>query len=208
VAGAAAFFAAWYLMPLPGTTDAAFILEQVGAAGARVFWSSALQVVSAALLVPPLLALIGSAELRNSAAAFGFASLAGIGATGLAADAIYHLLAFEMTLPGVPREPMLPLMERFQGPDLVFVAPQLLAFVLGFGLLTGSAARAGLASRVSPRLALAALAVGVVGGAAVRAAGSGRRAVALGVLALFSLSLAELGRGLLVWARPSGPGGP
>jgi hypothetical protein len=66
-----------------------------------------------------------------------------------------------------------------------------LSLVLVVGVV---AARAGAASRWSPRLAGLALGVAVAGGAAARAAGGGRRAVALGALALFSLAIAELGR--------------
>ena len=119
----------------------------------------------------------------------------GIGATGFAADAIYHLLAAEMVAPGVAREAMLPVMERFQSADLAFIVPQLLALVVGVGWLALLAARAGAASRWTPRLLALALLVAVAGGAAARAFGGGRRAVALGALALFSLAIAELGRG-------------
>ena len=62
--------------------------------------------------------------------------MAGIGATGFAADAIYHLLAYEMVQPGIERAAMVPLMARFQSADLVFVAPQLLALLLGLGLVS------------------------------------------------------------------------
>lgn len=109
-------------MPLPGTTDAAFILEQVGATRERVFWSVAFQLISSALFVPGLLGLISVSDLRGSGRGFAATSLVGIGATGLAADAIYPLVAYEMSLPGVTRSAMLPVMER------LFVAPQLLAF--------------------------------------------------------------------------------
>jgi hypothetical protein len=197
VGAAITFWLAWFLMPLPGTTDAAFILDQVGATRERVFWSVALQLVSSALFVPGLLGLVSSSALRGSTPGFVGATLVGIGATGFAADAIYHLLAYEMSLPGVTRDAMLPVMERFQSADLVFVAPQLLALLGGVGFLTWSAARAGAASRWAPRLLAAALVLALVGGAAVRASGgAGRRVLALCVLALFSLATAQLGAGL------------
>lgn len=190
-----AFWLAWFLMPLPGTTDAAFILEQVALTPGSVFASVAVQLVSSALLVPGVLGIVQATPLRESTGAFLAASLVGIGATGFAADAIYHLLAAEMVAPGVAREAMLPVMERFQSADLAFILPQLLALVVGVAWLALLAARAGAASRWTPRLLAVALLVAVAGGAAARAFGGGRRAVALGALALFSLAIAELGRG-------------
>jgi hypothetical protein len=187
------FWLAWFLMPLPGTTDAAFILDQVGATPERVRWSVAVQLVSSALFLPGLLGIAREPKLRESASAFAAASLAGVGVTGIAADAIYHLAAYEMSRPGVARDAMLPVMERFQSADLIFVAPQLLAFVAGVSLLGVVAARTGAVSRSGPRLLAAALGVAVVGGAAARAFGTGRRAVALAALALFSLAIADLG---------------
>jgi hypothetical protein len=196
VGAAISFWLAWFLMPLPGTTDAAFILEQVGLTADRVWWSVALQLVSSALFVPGLLGLAMLPQVRGSGAVFAAGSLVGIGATGLAADAIYHLLAYEMSLPGIAREAMLPVMERFQSADLAFVAPQLLALLGGVGLLAWSTARAGAVSRLAPRVFALALVLAVAGGAAVRAFGAGRRALALAVLALFSLAIAEIGASL------------
>lgn len=190
------FWLAWLLMPLPGTTDTAFILEQVGATRERVFASVAVQILSSALFVPGVLGLVATSPLRGSSGAFVWASLVGIGATGLAADAVYHLLAFEMTAPGVTREAMLPVMDRFQSGDLVFVAPQLLALLAGVGGLAWVSARAGLAPRRAPLWVGLALAAAVVGGAAVRAAGLPRRAVAMTVLGAFSLAIVELGASL------------
>jgi len=196
VAAGISFWLAWFLMPLPGTTDPEFILQAVGATPVGVWWSVAVQLACSALLVPGALGAALAEPVRRSGAAFAAASLVGIGATGFAADAIYHLLAYEMTLPSVAREAMLPVMARFQSTDLAFIVPQLLALVVGVAWLAAVAARAGVASRLAPRLLWIALGVAVVGGAAARAAGSGRRAVALGALALFSLAVAEVGRGL------------
>jgi len=190
------FWLAWFLMPLPGTTNAAYILDQVGAASGSVFASVAIQMICCALFVPGLAGLLLAPELGDSTGVFVGASLAGIGVTGFAADAIYHLVAFEMSQPGVSREAMLPVMERLQSSDLVFIAPQLLALVAGIALLAARSTRSGLAPRRVPRELWAALGLAVVGGAAVRALGSGRRALALCVLALFSLAIAELGAAL------------
>jgi hypothetical protein len=201
VFAAITFWLAWLLMPMPGTTDVAFILDQVAATPERVWLSVAVQTASSALFVPPLLVLARADGVGDSWPGFAALSLAGIGATGLAADAIYHLLAYEMVLPGIDRAAMVPVMARFQAEDLVFVAPQLLALLLGLALLAFVAARAGLVSRAAPRLQLAALALALAGGVAVSVAGgAGRRALAMTVLGLFSLSLAWLGAAL------AGPG--
>lgn len=197
VAAGISFWLAWFLMPLPGTTDPAFILEAVGATPASVWWSVAVQLLCSALLVPGALGVARAEPLCRSGAAFAAASLVGIGATGFAADAIYHLLAYEMTLPGVAREAMLPVMARFQSADLAFIVPQLVALIAGVAWLAALSARAGVTTRLAPRLLWIALGIAVVGGVAARAAGDGRRAVALGALAAFSLAIAELGRGLM-----------
>ena len=204
-AAALAFWLAWFLMPMPGTTDVAFILAQVGATPERVWLSVALQLVSSALFVPGLLAFAVSTEPRSPRLGFAAASLAGIGATGFAADAIYHLLAYEMVQPGIERAAMIPLMARFQSADLVFVAPQLVALLVGLALVSLAAARAGLVPRANPRLHLAALGLAVVGGAFANATGQGRRVVALCVLALFSLAVAWVGVAL---ARPGAEARP
>ena len=104
IASGVTFWVAWYLMPLPGTTDPAVILEAVAAARANVYGSVGVQMLCSALLIPGALGVGLADPLRRSGAAFAAASLVGIGATGFAADAIYHLLAFEMTLPGVARD--------------------------------------------------------------------------------------------------------
>ena len=204
VGAAFAFWLTWLLMPMPGTTDVAFILEQVGATPERVWCSVALQIVCSALFVPGLLAFVSAPELRGSPLAFASASLAGIGATGFAADAIYHLLAYEMVRPGIARDAMVPLMTRFQTADLIFVAPQLLALLLGLGLASLAAARAHLVPRANPFLYLAALVLAIGGGGLAGAIGQGRRAVALGVLALISLAVAWVGVALARGATESG----
>jgi len=91
---------------------------------------------------------------------------------------------------------MLPVMARFQSADPIFVASQLLALLVGLGLVSRAASRAGLVPRANPRLHLAALALALAGGAATRAAGQGQRGVALALLALFSLAVAWVGLAL------------
>lgn len=201
IAASISFFLAWLLMPMPGTTDVAYILENVAKTTDRVWLSVAIQLVSSALFVPGILAFVTTEELRGSRQGFAAASLAGVGATGLAADAIYHLLAYEMVQPGIPRDAMIPLMTRFQREDLVFVAPQLVALLLGLAGMSLVASRSGVVSRANPMLHAFALGIALAGGALVAALGAGRRGVALAVLAAFSTAVAGLGAAL---ARSAG----
>ena len=101
-----------------------------------------------------------------------------------------------MVQPGIARAAMIPLMTRFQSADLVFVAPQLLALLVGLGLVSLAASRAGLVPRANPRLHVLALALAVVGFAVANAIGQGRRLVALCVLGLFSFAVAGVGAAL------------
>lgn len=197
VAAAVSFWLCWFLMPMPGTTDVAYILANVAATPERVWLSVAVQMLSSALFIPGFLAFVLAPALRGSALAFPAAALAGIGVTGLAADAIYHLLAYEMVQPGIAREAMFPVMTRFQTEDLVFVAPQLLALLAGLALMSLAAARAGLVSKLNPGLYGVALGVAVSGAALAAALGQGRRGVALAVLAIVSTAIAWLGAALV-----------
>lgn len=96
---------------MPGTTDVAFILEQVAATQEHVG---------------------GAVRARLW--------LAGIGATGLAADAIY---ACSPTRWCSPQSTAPPWCRCFQSADPVFVAPQLLAlFSLAVAWLGAALARA------------------------------------------------------------------
>jgi len=56
VGAALSFRLAWFLMPMPGTSDVAFILAKVGATPERVWLSVSVQTIPAALFVPGLLA--------------------------------------------------------------------------------------------------------------------------------------------------------
>ena len=149
IGGALAFWLAWFLMPTPGVADAAYILESVAATPERVWLSVAVQLLSSTLFAPALLAFVAAP------------TLAGIGVAGLGADAIYQLLAHEMAQAGIARDAMLPVMARFQSQDLMFVAPLLLAPLVGLGLMSLAALRAGLASRLNPVLHGVALVRGV-----------------------------------------------
>jgi hypothetical protein len=134
---AVAFFGAWLLMPGVGITDAERIFALVGAHRGQVLASSVLQLFSAACYAPAMVALVvGRPKLRLPA------TLLLVGAMGSAADAIFHLFAYEMTAPGAPQEALLPVMARMQGPGLVWILPLIACFFAGTGLLARAAQRA------------------------------------------------------------------
>jgi hypothetical protein len=124
------------------------------------------------------------------------AVLLAIGAMGSAADAIFHLLAYYMTAPGMDVDAMLPLMAHMQGPGLALLAPMILAFFVGAATLAVACWRAGLVTGRNPLLHLAALAVAFSGPLAVRVDRSLARVVGLTVLLLVSASLVGIGRAL------------
>ena len=188
LAAASAFFVAWLLMPGVGITGAARIFELVGAHRGQVLASSVVQLVSAACYAPALVALVTAPAAARAPGLRLGAALLLAGAMGSAADAIYHLFAYEMTAPGVPRDAMLPVMARMQGPGLAWVLPLCACFFLGTGLLVRAARRAGPAPGArgvwgSLALLVAALAALALSGRIVPG-----RAVGLGVLALVSAS--------------------
>jgi hypothetical protein len=183
-AGAGCIFVAWCLMPDAATNDAAHILSAVGGARARVHASALLQLLGSALLVPGLLA-----EARGRRGAMAGTLVMLWGALGMAADAVFHQLAFQMTAVGVERTAVLPVMQKMQTVELAPHLPLLLAFLFGAPLL-GWQVRSD-ARRVWPARFLFAPVVTIpVGILAVRLCGLPRRAVAL-------LALAEICAGLI-----------
>jgi hypothetical protein len=181
VVAAVLFWIAWLLMPGVGITDAQRIFELVGTHRAQVLASSVVQLVSAACYAPALV------QLASAHAAFRTgAVLLLIGAMGSAADAIFHQVAYQMTAPGVPAEPMLPVMARMQGPGLVWILPLIACFFAGSVALFLAARRAGAprAARVVWML-LGALVAALAAAAMADAIVPGR-ALGLTVLALVS----------------------
>lgn len=196
VAASVLFWLSWSLMPGVGVTDTRQILERVALQRDAVWLSVVLQLVSAACFAPPLVALGRLGHVRGSSVLRRGVVLLAIGAMGSAADAIYHLLAYYMTAPGMQQDALVPLMEKMQGPGLAVLAPMIVAFFVGAVLVAGGAAAAGLVSWRNPWLH--ALAVGVALSAPlwVRGNPSAARAVGLTVLALVSASLAGVGLGM------------
>jgi hypothetical protein len=197
VVASALFWLSWTLMPGVGVTDTRQILERVALQRDAVWLSTALQLISAACFAPAIAGLVRLGDARGRRGLVTGAVLLAVGAMGSAADAIFHLLAYYMTEPGMDLAAMAPLMDRMQGPGLALLAPMLLAFFAGAAVLAVSAARAGVVSRWNPRLQAAALAVAVAAPLLVRT-GLPARAIGLTVLGLISASLTGLG-----WALAS-----
>jgi hypothetical protein len=140
-----------------------------------------------------MVGIAGIGWKRNRSAIALGAILLLIGAMGSAADAIFHLVAYEMTAPDAPSAALIPIMARLQGPDLVLVAPMLLSFLLGSVVLALAMALAGETAVWNPALFLLALVVAFTGSRLFGAGPNGQRIVGLAVLALVSLSQVWLG---------------
>jgi len=201
IAAAALFWLAWALMPGVGISDAGRILDLVGQHPSRVRASVVAQLLSAACYAPALVGIVATRRLRRQRAIRAGAILLSIGAMGSAADAVFHLLAVVMVGPGIDRAASLPVMERMQGAGLLFIAPLILAFFVGSGVLALGFARAGVVSRANPFLLVLAVALAVVGGFLAAGNVGAARAVGLAVLGLVSGSQTWLGVGL--WRRLS-----
>ena len=190
IAAALCFWTSWALMPGVGVTDAATILRLVGAHPRSVLMSSVLQLVSAALFALAIPGLTIGFSAFKSAWGRAAAALLAVGACGDAADAIYHQLAYEMARPGVDQAAMLPVMQRMQSADLLYLLPMFLAFLLGCVALSVGAARSGLVAKWNPMLyILCSLAAGV----GTRLPGVPGRTIGLLCLGLLSLSLVWIG---------------
>lgn len=192
-----AFWLAWLLMPGVGVTDTAQIFALVGAHRGSVYLSAVLQLVSAAAYAPGLAGVLGSEWGRRSAAVRLGCVLLLVGAMGSAADAIFHLVAYEMTAPGVPAQAMAPVMSRLQGPDLALLLPFVAAFFGGHAVLVGALRRRSALARLGFASLLLAPAIAAAGAAAARAGLVEPRGVGLAALAALAASLAAVGASLL-----------
>jgi hypothetical protein len=141
LAAAALFFwLAWWRMPAVGITDTREIFEQVAAHRGAVSASARIQLISTLLYVAACVGVLRLPQAERPAVRGGAAMLL-LGAAGSTADAVIHLLAYEMTAPGVDRAAMIPVMERRQGPNLALLGPLIAAFFLGSLLLAIGSAR-------------------------------------------------------------------
>jgi hypothetical protein len=196
VLASAAFWISWMLMPGVGVTDTATIFARVGTNRPSVLASVILQLVSAASYAPGLVGIAMSDGARRTWTLRVGCVLLAIGAMGSAADAIFHLVAYEMTGPGLASEAMIPVMQRLQGPDLALLLPFVMAFFVGNALLVvahrkrGPIARAGsLALIASPATLVAGVPMVRLGILAGRVVGLAFLAATAGSLALIGLSI-------------------
>jgi len=193
IGGAVLFWLSWYLMPQPGTTDAAYILAAVAGQRGSVLASAILQTLFAVALVPAALVAVRLRPARGARLLYVGAALLLVGAVGNGADAVYHQLAYEMTAPGAQESAMVPIMTRMQTADIRLLIPLMLAFFAGAVCLAVGLVRARWAtSRLWQLYVLAGL-VAVGGRAAVAAGGLAARPVSLAVLALVSVAMASTG---------------
>jgi hypothetical protein len=181
------FWLSWLLMPGVGVTDAARIFELVGSHRAEVLASVVVQLLSAAAYLPGAFAL-AIAEPPARAIRTGCVLLA-IGAAGSAADAIFHLVAFEMTAPGNPEGALVGVMRRLQGPDLALLLPFVAAFFAGHAVLATAVRRRGTAGRLAFLCVLLAPVAAIAGARAARAGVVPKRGVGLVFLGLLCASL-------------------
>jgi hypothetical protein len=177
--GAVALWAAWALMPDAATNDAVHILTAVAAAREAVHASALLQLFGSALLAAGLAAEVADARRTRASA---IATLLGV--VGMAADAVYHQLAYEMTAPGVSRDGVLPVMIRMQKVELRPVVPLLLLFLIGTIALGVQRLRQSIGSRWTALLLMAPAVIVPLGVVGMVAFDVPRRVVALGTLGL------------------------
>lgn len=190
VAAAFLLWLAWALMPDAATADASHILDAVGAMRERVAWSARVQLLASALFAPGLLFV----ARRGGRATFWGAALLSVGAMGMAADAVYHQLAVEMTAPGIDRAMVLPAMVAMQTRDIRTLVPLMLAFLVGVPVLVVGLRRDRRIDALAAWLVAAAPVLVVAGALAAVAFGFPRRFVALGMLGVLCASLASVGR--------------
>jgi hypothetical protein len=195
-AAATLFWVSWLLMPGVGVTDAGQIFDLVSSQRSLVLVSVIVQLVSAALYAPGLVAVVASAGEAAPALVRRGAWLLLVGAMGSAADAVLHLLAFAMTTPGLDRASLVRVMTFMQGPGLVIIAPLIAGFFAGGALLSRALAAADVVSPWNVRLHGIALGVAILGGTAAGAGLVPARLVGLAVLGLVAAAQAWIGLAL------------
>ncbi len=188
-----AFWVSWFLMPGVGITDTATIFTLVSSHRAHVLASVVLQLLSAAMYAPGIIAIVSAHPARLSPVVRAGGALRAIGAMGSAADAVFHLVAYEMTAPGVALDAVAPVMRRLQGKDLTLLLPFVAAFFLGHALLVAALRKRGTLAALGGYLLAAAPVVVIAGAPATRAGLVTGRLVALLLLACVAGSLAFLG---------------
>jgi hypothetical protein len=193
VVASVTFWVSWVLMPGVGVTDTAMLFALVGANRSGVFASVLLQLISAAAYAPALVAIAASDEARESRPIRAGCALLAVGAMGSAADAIFHLVAYEMTNPTVTPAAMAPVMRRLQGPDLALLLPFVAAFFSGSAVLVVACRKGGMLARVGFLALIAAPAVLLAGASMARFGWLAGRVVGLAFLGAIAGSLAMMG---------------
>jgi hypothetical protein len=150
-------------MPGVGVTDAAQIFDLVGHNRSSEMLSVVAQLLSAALYVPALLEISCATRHAHDSAVRWGAGLLLLGAMGSAMDAVFHLLAYAMTMPGLESSSLLQVMAFMQGPGLRLVAPFIVSFFLGSFLLSVTLAKKRTVSKASVYLYLAGIGSGCSG---------------------------------------------
>jgi hypothetical protein len=171
-------------MPGVGITDAQKILDGVAQQRDLVSASVALQLLSAACYAPALIGLVARPSAGSDRQMCLAAIFLLIGAMGSAADAIFHLLAYAMTSPGLDSSSFVDLMQIMQGQGLSFILPLVAAFFVGSIWLSVVLASRHLVSFWNPALHALALGVGIAGGLLSSDVGVSDRSVGLAALAL------------------------
>jgi len=203
IAAAALFWLSWWLMPGVGVTDAAQIFELVANKRSSVMLSIVVQLISSALYVPALLGIISARSQRSDAGVRWGAGLLLLGAMGSAMDAVFHLVAYAMTMPGLELSSLLKVMAFMQGPGLRLVAPFIVSFFVGGVCLSITLSKKRAISKASASMYLIAVGVAGVGGAAASRGLIAPRVVGLLVLAAVAISQALLGLELFRVHRPA-----
>jgi hypothetical protein len=199
IAAALLFWLSWLLMPGVGVTDAERILELVASRRSAVAVSVVAQLLSAVLYVPALLGIVSHVELGSVPSVRWGTGLLLVGAMGSAADAVFHLLAYAMTAPGLEAGSLERVMAFMQGPGLLLLAPLIACFFLGGAWLSFALANAGAVSRRNAHLHGVAVLIAVFGGALGSMGVVPPRLVGLATLGV--VSVAQIWIGVAVWNR-------
>jgi hypothetical protein len=200
VLAAALFGISWYFMPAAGITDTYEIFRIVTPQRGEVLAASIMQLLSAALFVPAMVAIIRDGDVRYAAKVWRPATVVLLGTLGLATDALDHLLSYAMTAPGVDQAAQVEVMQFMQGPGLLLIFPLIASFFVGMAWLSVRYARAGAVSRWIPALYLVAGGV-AAGGAVLEASTDLISARTVGLLTLWTIAAAQVGLGAALWHR-------
>ena len=202
ITAAVLFWLSWCLMPGVGVTDPAQIFELVARQRSLVMMSVITQLLSSALYIPALLGIVCGTDMAAKPGIRWGAGLLLLGAMGSAIDAVFHLVAYAMTMPGLELGSLLKVMAFMQGPGLRLVGPFILCFFVGGIVLSIALAQWRIVSRTSGHTYLIALGVALAGGATASSGLISSRVVGLSVLGAVSAAQVLVGFELFRAHRP------